>query len=34
METVFDSVYITYSMEQSPSWAANQFSATQEIPCI
>jgi len=21
-------------MEQSPSWAANQFSASQEIPCI
>ena len=25
---------LTYSMEQSPSWAANWFSATQEIPCI
>jgi hypothetical protein len=24
----------TYSMYQSPSWEANQFSATQEIPCI
>jgi len=23
-----------YSMEQSLSWQANQFSATQEIPCI
>jgi len=25
---------ITYSMEQSPSWEANQFSASQEIPPI
>ena len=25
---------ITYSTEQSPSWEANRFSATQEIPCI
>ena len=24
----------TYFMEQSPSWEANQFSASQEIPCI
>ena len=24
----------TSSMEQSPSWEANQFSASQEIPCI
>ena len=24
----------TYSMEQSPSWEANQFSASQEIPRI
>jgi len=24
----------TYSMEQSPSWEANRFSASQEIPCI
>ena len=23
-----------YSKEQSPSWEANQFSASQEIPCI
>ena len=25
---------LTYSMEQSPSWEANRFSACQEIPCI
>jgi len=25
---------LTYSMVQSPSWAANWFAATQEIPCI
>ena len=25
---------LTYSMEQSPSWEANRFSASQEIPCI
>ena len=25
---------LTYSMVQSPSWEANQFSASQEIPCI
>ena len=24
----------TYSMQQSPSWEANWFSASQEIPCI
>ena len=24
----------TYSLEQSPSWEANRFSANQEIPCI
>ena len=24
----------TYSIQQSPSWEANQFSASQEIPCI
>ena len=24
----------TYTMEQSPSWEANRFSASQEIPCI
>jgi len=24
----------TYSMEQSPSWEANWFSASQENPCI
>jgi hypothetical protein len=25
---------LTYSIEQSPSWEANQFSASQEISCI
>jgi len=25
---------LTYSTEQSPSWEANRFSASQEIPCI
>ena len=25
---------VTYSMEQSPSWEANWFAASQEIPCI
>jgi hypothetical protein len=25
---------LTYSMEQSPSREANQFAASQEIPCI
>ena len=25
---------LTHSMEQSPSWEGNQFSASQEIPCI
>ena len=25
---------ITYSMEQSPSWEANRFAASQEIPLI
>jgi hypothetical protein len=25
---------LTYSMEQSPSWEANRFSACEEIPCI
>jgi hypothetical protein len=24
----------TYSTEQSPSWEADRFSASQEIPCI
>jgi len=28
------SVALTYSMEQSPSWEANRFSASQKIPCI
>jgi hypothetical protein len=27
-------IIITYSKKQSPSWAANQFSASQEIPRI
>jgi hypothetical protein len=27
-------IYITYFVEQSPSWEANQFVASQEIPCI
>jgi len=26
--------WITNSMEQSPSWEANRFSASQEMPCI
>jgi len=25
---------LTYSMQQSPSWAANRFSASKEIPCV
>ena len=25
---------LTHSMEQSPSWEANRFSVSQEIPCI
>ena len=25
---------LTYSMVQSPSWEANRFEASQEIPCI
>jgi len=25
---------LTYSMDHSPSWEANQFSVSQEIPCI
>jgi len=25
---------LTYSMVQSPSWEANWFAASQEIPCI
>ena len=25
---------LTYSMQHSPSWEANRFSASQEIPCI
>jgi hypothetical protein len=27
-------LWFTYSMEQSPSWEANWFSASQDIPCI
>ena len=27
-------IQLTYSMEQSPSWEADRFSASQEIPCI
>ena len=30
----FLSFLLTYSMEQSPSWEANRFSASQEIPRI
>jgi len=26
--------WLTHSMEQSPSWEANRFSTSQEIPCI
>jgi len=31
---LFYTYLLTYSMEQSPSWEANQFSTSQEIPCI
>jgi len=31
---VTDFVYLTYSMEQSPSWEANRFAASKEIPRI
>jgi len=32
---LFVSLYLlTYSMVQSPSWEANWFAASQEIPCI
>jgi len=31
---VFIHYYISYPMEQSPSWEANRFSASQEIPRI
>jgi len=27
-------IYLTYATEQSPSWGANRFSASQEIPRI
>jgi hypothetical protein len=30
----FNEYLLTYSMEQSPSWEANRFSANQEIPSI
>ena len=30
----FNTYLLTYSTEQSPSWEANQSSASQEIPCI
>ena len=30
----FDIHILTYSVEQSPSWEANRFSASQETPCI
>ena len=30
----FLSYLLTYSMEQNPSWEANRFSASQEIPCF
>ena len=34
-QTKIKSTYVfTYSMEYSPSWEANKFSATQEIPRI
>jgi hypothetical protein len=32
--TYFHTYLLTYSMEQSPSWEANRFSASQEIPLI
>jgi len=32
--TYFSSTLYIYPMEQSPSWETNQFSASQEIPCI
>ena len=33
-ETVEPTYLLTYSMVQSPSWKANCFTASQEIPCI
>jgi hypothetical protein len=30
--TIYYSYWLTYSMEQSPSWEANRFVASQEIP--
>ena len=32
--TKLHGVILTYSMEHSPSWEANRFEASQEIPCI
>ena len=32
--TIRTTYLLTYSMDQSPSWEANQFSASHEIPCI
>ena len=35
LETIIVFIHLlTYSMEQSPSWEANRFSAIQEIPRI
>ena len=34
MSTIYLSYLLTYCMEQSPSFEANRFSATQEIPLI
>ena len=31
--TQYSTYLLTYSLEQSPSWEPNQFSASQEIPC-
>ena len=33
-ENCGENTLLTYSMEQSPSWEANRFSASQEIPRI
>ena len=33
-KSTYNALILTYSMEQRPSWEANQFSASQEIPCI
>ena len=34
MQSVFFLLFLTYSMQQSPSWEAIQFAASQEIPRI